>query len=253
MHARRLRIQTRSALMAVCLISALNFSCGSGTEKESEGKGALPPPAARRMPGRHARPVHVRRGSTEIVLEGKLEANLEAEYLIGEEKGTLLTVHASAPEADLGVAVYRTDTGDRIEDETPRNPNFFAARLPQSLGYLVVVRAGEKASSYRLEMQSPRQLLFDGRTRSLEISRMLSAHSEVDYLTPAGMTISAELLDAPKGAYLMVHGLGGQAFLRAEDKDRSFTGTPAAGTEGLIVRVVQGDLDGEVRLRVARK
>lgn len=209
--------------------------------------------APERRPGASAQHIAIPPGATSVTIKGTLDANKDAEYLIGEEKGNVFTVHADTPERDLDVVVYRGDTGARLTDETPRNPNFFMATLPETIGYLIVVRAIDNATPYTLEIEAPRKLVLDDKSQAVDVSSKLPANGTLAYLTPPGMTVSAELTKAPADAYLTAHGLAGKVFLKAADNRRTFTGAPVATSEGLVLRIEQGNTDADVTLRVQRK
>lgn len=216
------------------------------------------PPAAAsapatRSPGVAAKELAVPPGTTYIAEDGQIDAGQEVEYVIGEEKGSVFMVHALTPEADLDVEVYRADTGERIVDETPRNPNFFMARLPETVGYLVVVRGLEKPTTYRLEVEVPRRLVVDDTTSAVEVTSVLPANGVLAYLTPAGATVSAELTGGTPDSYLTAHGLAGTVFTKASENARTASATPVEANEGIVIRVHQGAKDGEIKLKVESK
>ena len=91
--------------------------------------------------------------------------------------------HALTPEHDVDIAVYRADTGGRITDEQPSNPAFFMARLPATLGYLVLLRSTGDATPYTLEIEVPFRLFFD-QTRSVEVTNSAPANAVIEYLAP---------------------------------------------------------------------
>jgi hypothetical protein len=205
-----------------------------------------------RQPSAAARPVGIPPGATSLVITSTFEADKDAEFLIGEEKGVVLMAHALTPGGDLDVSVYRADTGARVADESPSNPVFFMARLPETLGYLVAIRNPGKPVPYSLELEVPRQLVLDEKTHSAEVSGLIRANGVLSYLVPPG-TITAELVKAPEGAYLTVHGLAGAQLLKAADGARTFTGTAVRPNEAIVVTVNQGATDGDFALNVTKK
>lgn len=252
-----------AAAAGLILVSGLTgVACGGGSEAppaaQTKAAGTSPEPtyapaAAERKPGASAQHIAIPPGGTSVTIQGTLDANKDAEYVIGEEKDSIFTVHADTPERDLDVVVYRGDTGARLTDETPRNPNFFMAKLPETMGYLVVVRAIDSATPYTLEIEVPRKIVLDDKAPSVDVNASLPANGTLAYLTPPGMTVSAALTKAPADAYLTAHGLAGKVFLKAADNRRDFTGAPVANNEGLVLRIEQGASAGDVSLKVARK
>ena len=228
----------------------------TGNAPAVSAKPAPPPPPvpeASRKPAAFAQTVRIPPGATSLVVKGTLAANKDAEYVIGEEQGSVFMAHAMTPKEDLDVSVYRSDTGERIADEQPSNPWFFMARLPETLGYLVAVRGRGVETPYSLEIEVPRKIVFDEKTGAAEISVQLPANGVLSYLTPPGATITAELTKAPQDSYLTVHGLAGQALLKAEQSGRTFSGAAPKPNEELVVIINQGATDGDVTLKVQRK
>ncbi len=249
--------------LTVGLGLAIVVACAAGCRSEAPAEqppAATPAPATApsatpvaRMPGATAIPVALPAGATSAIIEGTVSPGTDAEYVIGLPHGVLLTAHASTAEHDLDVSVHRADTGAALTDETPRNPNFFVATTPATLVYLIVVKAGEQPSPFRLDIEVPRRLELDPAPAAREVSASLPAHGSLAYLTPAGVPVAVDLTTAPAGAYLTVHGLGGKVFLKATDDKRTFSGAPPMPTEGLVVRVEQGETAGNVTLRVSRQ
>ena len=188
-------------------------------------------------------------GATFVSYKGALGANKGAQFVVGGEQGSVFTVHALTPERDVDIAVYRADTGGRITDEQPLNPAFFMARLPATLGYLVVVRSMGDPTPYTLEIEVPFRLFFD-QTRSVEVTNSAPANAVVSYLAPPSGTITAELKNAVADAYLTVHALDGRPLLTAEANKRTFTGGAGRSDEGVVVSVNQGATEGSFTLKV---
>ncbi len=191
-------------------------------------------------------------GATLLKFDGNLEPGKDAEFLIGGLQGSVFMTHAITPEHDLEIDVYRADSGQRITDDTPRNPSFFMARLPATLGYLVVVRSPSVATPYTLAIEMPFQLFFDA-TRSVAVTNSAPANAVVEYLAPSSPTITADLIEGSKDAYLTVQGLAGHQFLKAEANSRTFTGGALRPNEGVVIRVNQGPTGGTFTLRVKEK
>jgi len=228
----------------------------SSASKQADGRPAPPAahaPAPNRKPGNANRYVAIPTDATSVTVVGNLEADKDVEFLIGEEHGTLLLAHAVTPEADLDVSVYRGDTGDRVADQRPANPAFFVARLPETLGYLIVVHAKGAATPYTLELEAPRQVFFDETSGTSEITVAAPAHSVTAYIVPPSQSITAEIATGPSDAYLTVQGFNGQPLLKAESGSRSFTGALGDPKDSAIVRINQGATGGDVTLKLQRK
>lgn len=251
-----MRLPVIIAVVALAFAAGCGGSHEGGQARSDATASAEPPPISPAPETRKAsaavKQVGIAPGTTSLVINGTLDGNTDAEFLIGEEKGTVLMAHALTPDRDLDVSVYRADTGARLADESPSNPVFFMARLPETLGYLVAVRSPGKATPYSLEIEVPRQIVLDEKTSSAQVTSSLPAHGELAYLVPAG-TITAELVTAPQDAYLTAHGLAGAILLKAAEARRTFTGTALRPNEEIVVIVNQGASDGDVTLAVTRK
>ncbi len=68
-------------------------------------------------PSSATKDVAIAPGATQLTYKGTLGANKDAEFIIGEEQGSVFMAHALTPKHDLDIAVYRADTGARITDE----------------------------------------------------------------------------------------------------------------------------------------
>ena len=249
----------RSCVAAFLIGSLVVAGCG-GPQQNPEPPASTAKPAPPPMPSipetrqatAAAKAVGIPPGATSIAIKSTFEVGTDAEFLIGEEKGTLVMAHAITPGGDLDVSVYRADTGARIADESPTNPVFFMARMPETLGYLVAVRNPGKPVPYSLEIEVPRKLVLDDKTGSSEVSGSIPANGVLSYLVPSG-TISAELVKAPPDAYLTVHGLAGKQLLKAVDGAKTFTGAAVRSNEEIVVVVNQGAADGDFTLKVTKK
>lgn len=249
----------RPSLLLFALITSLS-ACGGAPSSEAPSKEAEsrpePPkhePSANRKPAPTAKFIAPSSNSTMVTVEGTLEAEKDAEFVIGEEEGTLLLAHALTPKAELDVSVYRGDSGDRVADQHPANPAFFVSRLPETLGYLIVVHATSEASPFRLEVESPRRLFFDEATGAADIRVAVPANATVAYIIPPGQKVAAELKEGAADAYLTVQDLDGKLLLKAADKGRSYSGGPDSPANGMIVRLNQGTADGELGLSVKKQ
>jgi len=247
------------SVVGVLAAAVLSLSaCGSSTEapaaKDAKPAPPLPPSVpSTRQPTAAAQTIAIPPGATTVSVEGVLAADKDAEFVIGEEMGVVFMAHAVTPDQDLDVSVYRSDTGERIADEQPSNPAFFMARLPATLGYLVAIRSTGTPSPFTLEIEVPRRLYFDESTSATQVSGTAMANGKVEFLTPPGGTITAELAKASEDSFLTVHGLAGQRLLKAEPGARTFTGAAPQPNEELVISVNQGASSGEYTLRVQRK
>jgi hypothetical protein len=203
-------------------------------------------------PGSGAVTLGMPAGATSMNFKGSLAANKDAQFVVGADQGSVFMAHALTPEHDLDVAVYRADTGGRITDEQPSNPAFFMARLPATLGYLVLLRSTGDATPYTLEIEVPFRLFFD-QTRSVEVTNSAPANAVIEYLAPPSKAITAELTNAAPDAYLTVRALDGKQLLRAEENKRTFSGGPDREGEGVVISVNQGATGGSFTLKVAEK
>jgi hypothetical protein len=239
---------------AVIVCSFALAACGhSGSaEKEIPADAKFSAAPTNKKPGSATKELSMPPGATSLTYKGTLDPNKDAEFLIAGQQGTVFMTHALTPEHDLDIEVYRADTGDRITDEQPSNPNFFMARLPATLGYLVIVRSTSAASPYTLEIETPFKLFFD-EARSIAVTNSAPANAVVEYLAPPSPTITAELTSAPADAYLTVHALDGRRLLKAEANSRTFTGGAGKPGEGVVISVNQGATSGDFTLRVREK
>jgi hypothetical protein len=236
--------------IAVALV--LCFAVSSCKKDATREQPALPSMPAVLKPDSSTKLLAVPPGATKVTFAGTLEANKDAKFLLGEHKGSVFTAYAATSDRDLGIAVYRADTGERIRDEQPANPAFFMARLPETLGYVVAVKNTGAATPYTLQVEVPFLLFFD-QSRSVEVTNFAPANAVVTYLSPAAETITAELEGGAPDAYLTVHALDGRHLLKAEANSRTFTGSAGKPNEGVIIAVNQGPTAGRFTLKVSAK
>lgn len=239
----------RSSLIITLVVCLSLTSC---KKPELRPQPRLSPSPMNLRPGSGAVSLEMPPGATSMNFKGSLEANKEAQFVVGAEQGAVFMAHALTPEHDLDIAVYRADTGGRITDEQPSNPAFFMARLPATLGYLVLLRSTGDATPYTLEIEVPFRQFFD-QTRSVEVTNSAPANAVIEYLAPPSKAISAELTNAMPGAYLTVRALDGKQLLRAEENKHTFSGGPDREGEGVVISVNQGATEGSFTLKVAEK
>jgi hypothetical protein len=239
----------RSSLVVALVVCLALTSCKSG---ETRPQPRISPSPMNLRPGAGAVTLDMPAGATSLSYKGSLPANKNAEFVLGGQQGSVLMAHALTPEHDLDIAVYRADTGGRITDEQPSNPAFFMARLPATLGYLVLLRSTGDATPYTLEVEVPFRLFFD-KMRSVEVTSSAPANAVVEYLAPPSKTITAELTNAAPDVYLTVKTLDGRQLLRAEENKRTFTGGPDREGEGVVVSVNQGATAASFTLKVSEK
>jgi hypothetical protein len=239
----------RSRIAVVFIVCLSLSACKKNVSREQPAKPVMP---AVLKPDAAATPLAIPPGATQVNFAGTLDATKDAHFLLGEQKGSVFMAYAATPDRDLGIAVYRADTGERIRDEQPANPAFFMARLPETLGYLVAVKNTGAATPYTLQVEVPFTLFFD-QMRTVEVTNFAPAHSVVSYLAPPTQTITAELEGATPDAYLTVHALDGRHLLKAEANSRTFTGGSGKPNEGVIITVNQGSTEGRFTLKVSAK
>ena len=187
-----------------------------------------------------------------IRVQGDLAADKDAEFVIGEEKGTLLLVQVIAPSQDPKLTIHRADTGAKLPDEHPNNVAHWIERLPDSIGYLIVVHKTGTATPFVLNLEKPRALFFDDRTLTAEVKLTVPANAVVSFVVPPSASIKADLVAAPKDAYITLDGLDdGKPLLSAEANKRSFSGALGKPDES-VLRVHQGATAGDVTLRAQR-
>jgi hypothetical protein len=239
----------RPRIAAVCIACLSLSACKKDVSREQPAKPSMP---ASLKPDSTAKVLAVPSGATQANFAGTLDATKDAHFLLGEHMGSVFMAYAATPDRDLGIAVYRADTGERIRDEQPANPAFFMARLPETLGYVVAIKSTGAATPYTLQVEVPFMLFFD-QLRTVEVTNFAPANSVVSYLAPPVQTITAELEDAPPDAYLTVHALDGRHLLKAEANSRTFTGGAGKPNEGVIIAVNQGATAGRFTLKVSAK
>jgi hypothetical protein len=232
--------------LAVWVISLAG--CGGATQQ----KAADPPKPASsvRMPSAKAVEITLPDDATSMSLSGTLAPNGEAEYVIGRAKMSILAAQLISDEEGATVTVHRADTGKGLDDGQP-NPAFWIARVPETMGYLIVVHGGPKGGAYSLEVESPRELRWARGTNAAEVKDSLPANAVAAYVVPSSEKLAIELQSAGKDAYLTLEGLQGQPVVKAVDNKQSFTGpVPHDNKDESIVRVHQGAQSGEFTLRV---
>ena len=246
----RTHLRTRF-IVPVVFAGLLLTGCGgvAGPKKEVEAPAA----SGKRMPGSSAAHLTFPSGTTSLIVEGKLQPSVDTEFVIGEEAGSLILVHAMSPKHDPKVSVYRADTGAQIDDGH-RNTSFFSGRLPATLGYLVVVHHVGMETEYALEIEVPRELHLDPKTSTAKITAWAPAGAPVTYLVrkSAKRAFSAELTSAPANAFLTLNVVDdGRALLKAEASARKFSGE--LPDQDSILRVHQGSASGDFTLALALK
>lgn len=240
------------ALGVPFLLAACSGSTTSPPDP-AETAAATPVAPASRLPGARAQSIAVPAGRTAVTYSGTLAADTDAEFVIGEERGTLMLVSVNAANGDPKIAVYRADTGANLPDEHPNNVAHWIERLPASIGYLIVVEKTGTSTPFTLDVEVPRHVIFDDKQRS-EMSFAAPAHSVTTLIVPPSQSVTAELVSAPADAFLTLNTLDdGRKMLSAEAGKQSFTGAPGRTDDEIVVRVHQGANDGDLRLRAQRQ
>jgi len=159
----------RHLLLAVVATALVLIACrGSSSDaaKERADSGAAESSEVSRLKPRGRTPtdaalqVAFEPGTTSTRLEGTLDAGKEAEFVVGAEAGSILVASVVGLRDDLTTSVYRMDTGEEITDTTP-DPSFWIARLPESIGYLVVLHGADLRTDYTLTIGNPRERSFE--------------------------------------------------------------------------------------------
>jgi hypothetical protein len=235
----------------VALAAAMTFvGCGGASEKTAKQESPAQSVSSGRLPKTTAKSIDLPAGTTSLVFEGQLAAGENAEYVISAEQGSLLMAHALAPETDLKVAVYRMDTGERLEDEH-KNVSFWKKRMPATLGYLVEVQGISKPTDYALEIEVPRAVQLDEQTKAQAIKSSAPQGASVAYVIPnaSSRTLSIKLQSAA-GAYLSLSGLDdGNKLLSSAANAQSFSGK-LMGTQDYLLRVYSGAKSGDFTLDI---
>ena len=246
------------SLVVFGCIACVVAACGGGDGATSGSPGAAPAasapaPSGTRMPGAAAKSIAIPPGMTGATFAGTLSADSDAEFVIGEEKGTLMLVSVNAEAADPKIAVYRADNGASLPDEHPDNIAHWIERLPESIGYLIVVEKTGTATPFTLNVEVPRQVIFDEAQNS-ETVFGATAHSVTTFIVPPSQSINAELVGAPSDALLVINTLDdGKKMLAANEAKRSYSGAPGRTDDDIVVRVHQGATGGDLKLRIKRQ
>lgn len=152
------------------------------------------------------------------------------------------------------LSVHRADTGAALPDEHPANVAHWIGRLPDTLGYLIVVHKTGKATPFTLVVEAPRQLILDDGKTPVAVKVSLPAHGEAAYLVPPSTWLAASLTDGPKDAYMTLNAMNdGQPMLRAAANGRTFTGAAKNTADTVVLRLHQGAAAGELTLAIQRK
>ena len=185
----------RMRLVVIILGASLSLSaCNRAEDPNTAGAKpaeAKPAPAATdtRLPSASAAPIAFATDSTVTSVQGTLAADNDAEFVIGEEKGTLLLVEVVAPSQDPKLTIHRADTGANLPDEHPNNVAHWIERLPDTVGYLIVVHKTGTATPFVLNLEKPRALFFDDRTLTAEVKLTVPANAVVSFVAPPSASI----------------------------------------------------------------
>lgn len=245
---------TRPVVVAAIAFAVSLVSFGCSRREPAQPRPQASAEAQTRLPGASAAHVEIPRGGTLAQVRGTLAPEQDAEYVVSEEQGALLVVQVIGHEHDPAFSVHRADTGERLPDDHPRNVAHWIKRVPDTLGYLVVVHGTGQPSDYTLSIEAPRELLLDESTKSLELGLTAPAHATVAYVLPPGGPIRAELRAAPSDAFLTAEALdSGEPRLKAAAGARTFAGAAVQADDPVILRVHQGAEPGDITLKVERQ
>ena len=212
-----------------------------------------PVAAETRTPGPAALHIALPPGATAARFKGTLAADKDAEFVIGEDKGALLLTQVICEKDDPLISVHRSDTGAALPDEHPV-PAHWIGRLPDTLGYLIVVHKTGEATPFTLTVEVPRRLIFDNSGTPIDARVSLPAHGETAYLVPPSTWITARLTAGPKDAYMTLTALDdGQQMLPAAANGRTFSGAAKNTADHVVLRLNQGSEAGELAIQIQRK
>jgi hypothetical protein len=119
-----------------------------------------PPSVPRRAPADSALQVTFEPGTTSKRLEGTLEAGTDAEFVVSAEGGSVLMASVVGASAEIEASVYRIDTGEAIPDSAPDH-SFWIARIPETVGYLIVLHGAKVPTDYTLTVGIPSDSLLN--------------------------------------------------------------------------------------------
>jgi len=203
------------------------------------------------MPGAHAKHIQFPKAATSAIYEGSLAAGQDAEYVIGEEKHAFLFLHAISADAHLKVSLHRADSGEEVKDGH-ESPGYWSGRVPETLGYLIVVHGADKPAAYSLDVESPREVHWEA-NNAAELSDEIPAHATAAYVLPAASRLTAEILSGPQDAYVTLDGLDAQPIVQAAEQKRACdVAMPGGKSSESILRIHQGASSRSVRIRIAR-
>lgn len=132
-------------------------STGSGT---TSAVTSSQPSTSRRTPDESALQVTFEPGTRSTLLEGTLDAGKEAQFVVSADAGSVLMASVVGSSADVTAAVYRIDTGEEIPDAVP-DQSFWIARVPETVGYLIVLQSRGEATGFSLTVGTPSESLLD--------------------------------------------------------------------------------------------
>ena len=190
-------------------------------------------------------------GQTALAAEGTLEEGATAGYIVSAHQGDYLIAHVLSPGADLEVSVHRLDDGSKLSD-TDQNPSYWADIVPETLGYLVKVRAVE-SGPFALEVEIPRRIILDADSNGAEITTLAPTHTPVTYVleAEAGQLLTASVSALEDGdAQFAIHGLqDGHQLVQWEASAASFEGE-VPKTQDYLIRVLAVGAPTELVLKV---
>lgn len=247
----------RVSVVALSASLALTLTgCGGASAPPAQESKAAEPRAVvneTRLPSASAQAVRIPSDGTLLRLNGTLEPDRDAEFVLGEEKGVLLLAQVIAPgDAEPQLSVHRADTGASLPDQHPTNAHWIE-RLPDTIGYLVVVHKTGKSTPFTLTLETPRAL-FPAANGVAEVTIPAPANSVVAYVLPPSKSIDAALTAGASDSFLTLNMLDtGVKIVSAGDNKRAFAGSPARTDDEIMLRVYQGAQSGDLTLRVSRQ
>jgi len=187
------------------------------------------------------------RGATSGTVEGELAAHQSHEYILGAQAGQILEI-AGNPDGDLQLIIYGVD-GTVLRSGRGEGTSF-RGQLPRTQDYLVVVRAGERAVSYSLNVIIPQRISFERGAYSGSASGRVSAYGSQYYVLRAlkGQEMQVRVV-SDRDVQLIVYGADGTVLKSGMGEGSRFSGELPSTQDYLLV-VRAGDRAADFTVKV---